>query len=90
MHILACLPALLSVCLPVVLGDSPPSFALPLSLPPMHQGRPYGYTPFCDSREETLGFQFWRSGYWANHLQGKVRPTCSCPHAHFVFFLSVE
>lgn len=37
------------------------------------QGHPYGYTPFCSSREETLGFQFWRSGYWANHLQGKVR-----------------
>ena len=35
------------------------------------KGRPYGYTPFCDSRKETLGFQFWRSGYWANHLQGK-------------------
>ena len=26
------------------------------------QGAPYGYTPFCDSRESTLGFQFWRSG----------------------------
>ena len=35
------------------------------------QGRPYGYTPFCDSREETLGFQFWRKGYWADHLRGK-------------------
>ena len=35
------------------------------------KGRPYGYTPFCTSREETLGFQFWRSGYWANHLQGR-------------------
>ena len=21
-------------------------------------------------REETLGFQFWRSGYWADHLRG--------------------
>ena len=31
-------------------------------------GAPYGYTPFCDSRAETLGFQFWRSGYWKNHL----------------------
>ncbi len=39
----------------------------------MLQGHPYGYTPFCTSREETLGFQFWRSGYWANHLQGRVR-----------------
>eukprot|EP00514_Thraustochytrium_sp_LLF1b_P008948 CAMPEP_0184548524 /NCGR_PEP_ID=MMETSP0199_2-20130426/6252_1 /TAXON_ID=1112570 /ORGANISM="Thraustochytrium sp., Strain LLF1b" /LENGTH=1540 /DNA_ID=CAMNT_0026943139 /DNA_START=159 /DNA_END=4781 /DNA_ORIENTATION=+ len=35
------------------------------------QGKPYGYTPFCDSRKETLGFQFWRQGYWANHLQGR-------------------
>jgi len=26
------------------------------------QGAPYGYTPFCDSRESTLGYQFWRSG----------------------------
>lgn len=34
-------------------------------------GHPYGYTPFCDSREETLGFQFWRSGYWADHLHGR-------------------
>ena len=31
-------------------------------------GAPYGYTPFCDSRKETLGFQFWRSGYWKQHL----------------------
>jgi UDP-glucose:glycoprotein glucosyltransferase len=35
------------------------------------KGKPYGYTPFCSSREETLGFQFWRSGYWAEHLRGK-------------------
>lgn len=34
------------------------------------EGKPYAYTPFCDSREETLGFQFWRSGYWADHLRG--------------------
>lgn len=34
------------------------------------QGKPYGYTPFCTSRKETLGFQFWRSGYWKEHLQG--------------------
>ena len=27
-------------------------------------GAPYGYTPFCSSRNETLGFQFWRQGYW--------------------------
>jgi UDP-glucose:glycoprotein glucosyltransferase len=35
------------------------------------EGKPYAYTPFCDSREETLGFQFWRQGYWADHLRGK-------------------
>ncbi|GBG24479.1 UDP-glucose:glycoprotein glucosyltransferase [Hondaea fermentalgiana] len=34
------------------------------------EGKPYGYTPFCTSREETLGFQFWRSGYWKDHLRG--------------------
>lgn len=35
------------------------------------QGAPYGYTPFCTSRESTLGFQFWQSGFWKNHLRGK-------------------
>eukprot|EP00605_Chrysophyceae_sp_TOSAG23-4_P000369 GSChrysophyteH1.ASY1.ANO1.417.1 assembled CDS len=35
------------------------------------EGKPYAYTPFCTSREETLGFQFWRQGYWADHLQGR-------------------
>lgn len=35
------------------------------------QGAPYGMTPFCTSRKETLGFQFWREGYWAGHLRGK-------------------
>uniref|UniRef100_A0A7S3JTS0 UDP-glucose:glycoprotein glucosyltransferase n=1 Tax=Aureoumbra lagunensis TaxID=44058 RepID=A0A7S3JTS0_9STRA len=35
------------------------------------KGRPYGYTPFCDSRPDTLGFQFWRTGYWKDHLRGK-------------------
>lgn len=34
-------------------------------------GAPYGYTPFCDSRETTLGFQFWRTGFWEQHLRGK-------------------
>ncbi|RLN61323.1 hypothetical protein BBJ28_00005318 [Nothophytophthora sp. Chile5] len=33
------------------------------------QGKPYGYTPFCDSRN--VGFQFWRQGYWKEHLRGK-------------------
>jgi UDP-glucose:glycoprotein glucosyltransferase len=35
------------------------------------QGHPYAYTPFCSSRKETLGYQFWRSGYWKDHLRGK-------------------
>lgn len=35
------------------------------------KGAPYGYTPFCDSRESTLGYQFWRKGFWERHLQGK-------------------
>ena len=35
------------------------------------QGRPYGYVPFCDSRSETLGYQFWREGYWKDHLRGR-------------------
>jgi len=35
------------------------------------QGAPYGYTPFCSSREETLGYQFWREGFWKSHLQGR-------------------
>merc|ERR1712070_842751 len=35
------------------------------------EGKPYAYTPFCDSRKETLGFQFWRQGYWNEHLRGK-------------------
>ncbi|EQC31692.1 hypothetical protein SDRG_10855 [Saprolegnia diclina VS20] len=32
-------------------------------------GKPYAYTPFCDSRN--VGFQFWRQGYWKDHLRGK-------------------
>jgi UDP-glucose:glycoprotein glucosyltransferase len=35
------------------------------------QGAPYGYTPFCSSRESTLGFQFWRGGFWESHLKGR-------------------
>jgi UDP-glucose:glycoprotein glucosyltransferase len=35
------------------------------------EGKPYAYTPFCTSRQETLGFQFWRQGYWAEHLRGR-------------------
>jgi len=35
------------------------------------EGKPYGYVPFCTSRNDTLGFQFWRSGFWKDHLRGK-------------------
>lgn len=35
------------------------------------QGKPYAYTPFCDSNLETEGFRFWKQGYWNNHLRGK-------------------
>lgn len=35
------------------------------------QGAPYAYTPFCTSRHETLGYQFWRDGFWKSHLRGK-------------------
>jgi len=34
-------------------------------------GAPYGYTPMCSSNEATLGFQFWRQGFWEGHLRGK-------------------
>lgn len=34
-------------------------------------GAPYGYTPMCESREETKGYQFWREGFWPSHLRGK-------------------
>ena len=27
-------------------------------------GKAYAYTPFCSSREETLGYQFWKQGFW--------------------------
>ncbi|KAL7581437.1 hypothetical protein ACA910_022018 [Epithemia clementina (nom. ined.)] len=35
------------------------------------KGAPYGYTPFCSSRETTVGYQFWRDGFWKTHLRGK-------------------
>ncbi|XP_028968483.1 UDP-glucose:glycoprotein glucosyltransferase 1 [Galendromus occidentalis] len=31
-------------------------------------GAPYGYTPFCESREDMDGFRFWKRGYWSQHL----------------------
>eukprot|EP00924_Labyrinthula_sp_SR-Ha-C_P013442 maker-scaffold_5-snap-gene-2.42-mRNA-1 protein AED:0.22 eAED:0.24 QI:0/0/0/0.75/1/1/4/0/1515 len=37
------------------------------------QDNVYGFTPFCDSNKDTLGFQFWRqpNSYWVNHLRGR-------------------
>lgn len=34
-------------------------------------GAPYGYTPMCDSRESTIGYAFWKTGFWESHLRGK-------------------
>jgi UDP-glucose:glycoprotein glucosyltransferase len=35
------------------------------------QGAPYSYTPFCQSCQSTLGYQFWQEGFWKNHLHSK-------------------
>jgi len=39
------------------------------------QGKPYGFTPFCEGeslkRSETSGFRFWDSGFWKDHLHGR-------------------
>ncbi|KAI9296172.1 hypothetical protein K502DRAFT_348257 [Neoconidiobolus thromboides FSU 785] len=35
------------------------------------EGAPYGYVPFCKSRESMKGYRFWEQGYWKDHLQGK-------------------
>merc|ERR1711907_842579 len=36
-------------------------------------GHAYGFTPFCKSNADTVGFQFWNNpdGFWQKHLQGK-------------------
>ncbi|EMR65319.1 putative udp-glucose:glycoprotein glucosyltransferase protein [Eutypa lata UCREL1] len=34
------------------------------------EGKPYGFTPMCDSRTEMEGFRFWKQGYWSNYLRG--------------------
>ena len=48
------------LCIPPPSSLFPPSF-VPLS----------SLFPSFLSRKETLGFQFWRTGYWKEHLQGK-------------------
>lgn len=35
------------------------------------KGAPWGFVPFCDSRRETEGFRFWKSGYWKGVLEGR-------------------
>ena len=35
------------------------------------KGAPYAFTPFCNSRNETEPFRFWKKGYWHEHLKGK-------------------
>ena len=32
------------------------------------KGRPYAYTPFCDSNKEMEGYRFWKQGFWQGHL----------------------
>jgi UDP-glucose:glycoprotein glucosyltransferase len=32
---------------------------------------PYAFTPFCDSRQETEPYRFWKQGYWLMALRGK-------------------
>lgn len=32
------------------------------------KGAPYGYVPFCDSREEVEGYRFWKTGFWKETL----------------------
>eukprot|EP01028_Stygiella_incarcerata_P005737 TRINITY_DN2385_c0_g1_i2.p1 TRINITY_DN2385_c0_g1~~TRINITY_DN2385_c0_g1_i2.p1 ORF type:complete len:1648 (+),score=442.89 TRINITY_DN2385_c0_g1_i2:114-5057(+) len=35
------------------------------------KGAPYGYTPFCQSKEDMDGYRFWKTGYWHSHLRGR-------------------
>lgn len=34
-------------------------------------GAPYGYTPMGDDNYEMEGFRFWKTGYWADFLDGR-------------------
>ncbi|PFH48143.1 glycosyltransferase family 24 protein [Amanita thiersii Skay4041] len=34
-------------------------------------GAPYAYTPMGDDNHDMEGFRFWKTGYWAETLQGK-------------------
>ncbi|KNC54206.1 UDP-glucose:glycoprotein glucosyltransferase 1 [Thecamonas trahens ATCC 50062] len=35
------------------------------------EGKPYGFTPMCESNPDTQGFMFWKQGYWSSHMKGK-------------------
>ena len=36
------------------------------------EGRPYAYTPFCESNTDMEGYRFWKQGFWQGHL-GKLK-----------------
>jgi UDP-glucose:glycoprotein glucosyltransferase len=63
--LLVCLCPICFFFFKVVRGDLKELWDLDL------HGAPYGYTPMCSSRETTLGYQFWNTGFWKTHLQGK-------------------
>lgn len=35
------------------------------------QGAPYAYAPFCEGNDDTVGYRFWKQGFWQDHLQGR-------------------
>lgn len=37
------------------------------------EGAPYGFPPMCESRDETAGLRFWRTGYWVDVLKEDLR-----------------
>ncbi|CAH2353376.1 killer toxin-resistance protein 5 [[Candida] railenensis] len=36
-------------------------------------GKVYGFTPMCESREEMEGFRFWKQGYWKKVLGDQLK-----------------
>ncbi|QBM91102.1 UDP-glucose:glycoprotein glucosyltransferase [Metschnikowia aff. pulcherrima] len=37
------------------------------------EGKPYGFTPMCDSREDMQAFRFWDQGYWKTVLKDDLK-----------------
>lgn len=37
------------------------------------EGKVYGFTPMCGSREEMEGFRFWKQGYWKKVLGDELK-----------------